>query len=39
MKRLKITRFEGTILKFFDKLAKNKLLIFYDFGLAFLNKQ
>jgi len=37
--RLKMARLEGTILKFFDKLAKTKLLIIDDFGLAHLDKQ
>ena len=32
--RLKMARLEGTILKFFDKLAKTKLLIIDDFGLC-----
>jgi DNA replication protein DnaC len=34
-----MARLEGTILKFFDKLAKTKLLIIDDFGLAHLDKQ
>jgi len=37
--RLKMARLEGTILKFFDKLAKTRLLIIDDFGLAHLDKQ
>jgi DNA replication protein DnaC len=37
--RLKMARLEGTILKFFDKLAKTRLLIIDDFGLAHLEKQ
>jgi DNA replication protein DnaC len=37
--RLKMARLEGTILKFFDKLAKTKLLIIDDFGLSHLDKQ
>jgi len=37
--RLKMARLEGTILKFFDKLAKTKLLVIDDFGLAHLDKQ
>jgi DNA replication protein DnaC len=37
--RLKMARLEGTILKFFDKMAKSKLLIIDDFGLSHLDKQ
>jgi DNA replication protein DnaC len=35
----KIERLEGTILKFFDKIAKCKLLILDDFGLTHLQGQ
>lgn len=37
--RLKVARLEGTIIRFFDKLAKTDLLILDDFGLAKLEKQ
>jgi DNA replication protein DnaC len=37
--RLKVARAEGTIIRFFEKLAKTELLILDDFGLASLEKQ
>lgn len=37
--RLKVARIEGTIVRFFDKLAKTDLLVLDDFGLAPLEKQ
>jgi len=37
--RLKMARIEGTILKFFDRMAKTKLLIIDDFGLSHLDRQ
>lgn len=37
--RAKMARAEGTILKFFDNLAKTRLLIFDDFGLTHLDNQ
>lgn len=37
--RLKVARAEGTIIRFFDKLAKTELLILDDFGLSTLEKQ
>lgn len=37
--RLKMTRAEGTIIRFFDKLAKTDLLILDDFGLAKMDVQ
>jgi DNA replication protein DnaC len=37
--RLKVARVEGTIIRFFDKLAKTQLLILDDFGLSPLEKQ
>ncbi len=37
--RLKVARAEGTIIRFFDKLASTELLILDDFGLAQLEKQ
>jgi DNA replication protein DnaC len=37
--KTKIARLEGTIVRFFDKLAKTDLLIFDDFGLTHLDKQ
>lgn len=37
--RAKMARAEGTILKFFDKLAKTSLIIFDDFGLTHLDSQ
>ena len=39
MMRSRVARLEGTILKLFDKLAKTKLLILDDFGLAHLDNQ
>lgn len=39
MLKLKMTRLEGTIFKFFEKLAKTDLLILDDFGLTHLEKQ
>jgi len=39
MLRSRMARVEGTILKFFDKLAKTKLLILDDFGLTHLDNQ
>jgi DNA replication protein DnaC len=39
MLRIKMTRLEGTILKFFDKIAKTPLLILDDFGLTHLERQ
>lgn len=37
--RAKMARMDGSILKFFDKLAKTSLLIFDDFGLINLDQQ
>ena len=37
--KTKMARLEGTIYKFFEKLAKTNLLIFDDFGLTHLEKQ
>lgn len=37
--RLKLARVEGTIIRFFEKLASIDLLILDDFGLAQLEKQ
>jgi DNA replication protein DnaC len=37
--KAKMSRIEGTILKFFDTLAKSDLLILDDFGLAHLEQQ
>jgi DNA replication protein DnaC len=37
--RLKMSRADGSILKFFDKLAKTSLLILDDFGLTRLEQQ
>lgn len=37
--RLKVARLEGTIIRFFDKLAKVDLLILDDFGLSSMEKQ
>jgi len=37
--KAKMTRIEGTILKFFDSLAKADLLILDDFGLTHLEQQ
>jgi len=39
MVRIKMARLDGSILKFFDKLAKTSLLILDDFGLTNLDKQ
>lgn len=39
MLKTKMARLEGTIYKFFEKLAKTNLLIFDDFGLTHLEKQ
>jgi DNA replication protein DnaC len=39
MVRIKMARLEGSILKFFDKIAKTHLLILDDFGLTHLDKQ
>ncbi|PWJ49906.1 DNA replication protein DnaC [Dyadobacter jejuensis] len=39
MLKSKMARLEGTILKYFDKLAKTDLLIMDDFGLTHLEKQ
>jgi len=37
--RTKMSRIEGTIIKFFEKLSKNNLLILDDFGLTHLEQQ
>ncbi|MEO2062278.1 MAG: IS21-like element helper ATPase IstB [Christiangramia sp.] len=37
--KTKMTRIDGSFLKFFDKLAKASLLILDDFGLAHLDKK
>ena len=37
--RLKIARLEGTLISFFNKIAKTNLLILDDFGLTHLEKQ
>lgn len=37
--QLKVARAEGTIIRFFERLAKTELLILDDFGLASLEKQ
>src|SRR5690554_759189 len=37
--KTKMSRIDGSFLKFFDKLAKAKLLILDDFGLAHLDKK
>ena len=37
--KTKMTRIDGSFLKFFDKLAKANLLILDDFGLAHLDKK
>ena len=37
--RLKVARAEGTIIRFFEKIAKTDLLLLDDFGLATLEKQ
>ena len=39
MLRIKMSRLEGNILKFFDKLAKTSLFILDDFGLTNLERQ
>lgn len=39
MLKMKMGRLEGTIYKFFEKLAKTDLLILDDFGLTHLEKQ
>lgn len=39
MLKTKMARLEGSIYKFFDKLAKTNLLILDDFGLTHLDKQ
>lgn len=39
MLKTKMARLEGTVLKFFDKLAKTVLLIIDNFGLAHLEQQ
>jgi DNA replication protein DnaC len=39
MLKIKMARLEGSILKFFDKIAKVNLLILDDFGLTHLEKQ
>lgn len=39
MLKIKMARIEGTLHRFFDKLAKIQLLILDDFGLAHLDKQ
>jgi len=39
MVRIKMARMDGSMLKFFDKLAKTSLLILDDFGLTNLDKQ
>jgi DNA replication protein DnaC len=39
MKKIKMSRMDGSILKFFDKLAKTSLLILDDFGLIHLEQQ
>jgi len=39
MLKMKMARLEGTIFKFFEKLAKTDLLILDDFGLTYLEKQ
>ena len=39
MIRIKMARLEGSILNFFDKIAKTQLLILDDFGLIHLEKQ
>ncbi len=39
MLKIKMARLEGTIYKFFEKLAKTDLLIIDDFGLTHLEKQ
>jgi DNA replication protein DnaC len=39
MQKTKMARIEGTIYKFFEKIAKTHLLILDDFGLVHLEKQ
>ena len=39
MLKIKMARLEGTVYKFFEKLAKTDLLILDDFGLTHLEKQ
>lgn len=39
MLKTKMARLEGTVMKFFDKLAKTDLLIMDDFGLTHLEQQ
>lgn len=39
MQKTKMARIEGTIYKFFEKMAKTDLLILDDFGLVHLEKQ
>lgn len=39
MQKVKISRLEGTIIKFFDKMSKTDLLILDDFGLTNLVQQ
>jgi len=39
MLKTKMARLEGTVMKFFDKLAKTDLLIIDDFGLTHLEQQ
>lgn len=39
MLKIKMARLEGSIFKFFEKLAKTDLLILDDFGLTHLEKQ
>jgi len=39
MLRIKMSRLEGTILRFFDKIAKTSLFILDDFGLTHLEQQ
>lgn len=39
MSKIKMTRLDGSMLKFFDKIAKTSLLILDDFGLTNLEQQ
>lgn len=39
MVKIKMSRLDGSMLKFFDKIAKTQLLILDDFGLTCLEKQ
>ncbi len=39
MLKIKMSRLEGTILRFFDKIAKTSLFILDDFGLTHLEQQ